>query len=39
MTTLINTYQLIIAKITGISLVAYILSLNNKANMVLEIYY
>ena len=38
MTILINTYWLIITKVAGISLVAYILSLNNKAN-VLEIYY
>lgn len=39
MTILINTYQLVITKITGILLVEYILSLNNKANIVLEINY
>lgn len=31
MTILINTYWLIITKVAGISLVAYVLSLNNKA--------
>lgn len=39
MTILINIYQLVITKITGILLVEYILSLNNKANIVLEINY
>lgn len=39
MTILINTYQPVITKITGILLVEYILPLNNKANIVLAIYY
>ena len=38
MTILTNTYQVTITKITHISLIVYILPLNNKANIVLEIY-